>query len=201
MNGRRRKDFASLLRNIERPSEKGTYMGVASSIAGDGKNINGQNFSDGEIRDLSVALPYGISSSGVDGIRIQIIKNDNQNNVAVGVIDNKRPSVKSGCITIYDKSGSRVSLNGDGSITIYAKKIEIKSKDTKFSGAVSFGDGMSVGEDGNITIKSDVTMDGSVTMSRQVTMSGGAEISDCKLSGTTTITGSATLNNRQIQTV
>ena len=83
MNSRRRKDFAALLRNIERPSEKGTYMGVASSITGDGKNVNGQNFSEGEVRDLFFALPYGISSSGVDGIKVQIVRNDNQNNVCI----------------------------------------------------------------------------------------------------------------------
>ena len=122
---RRRKDFASLLRNMERPFENNTYMGVASSIAGDGNNINGQNFSESEIRDLFFALPYGISSSGVDGIRIQIIRNDNQNNVAVGVIDKDKPPVKSGCITIYDKAGSSISLNGDGSITINASTINI----------------------------------------------------------------------------
>lgn len=115
---RRRKDFTSLLRNIERPTERGTTMGVASSIGGDGKTINGQNSSDGEVRDLHIALPYGISSSGIDGIRIQIITNDNNNNVAVGVIDTNRPKVKSGCITIYDKAGSTISLNGDGDIYI-----------------------------------------------------------------------------------
>lgn len=115
---RRRKDFTSLLRNIERPSERGTVMGVASSIGGDGKTINGQNSSDGEVRDLHVALPYGISSSGIDGIRIQIITNDNNNNVVVGVIDTNRPKVKSGCITIYDKAGSTISLPGDGDIYI-----------------------------------------------------------------------------------
>lgn len=115
---RRRKDFTSLLRNIERPSERNTTMGIASSIGGDGKTINGQNFSDGEVRDLHVALPYGISSSGIDGVRIQIITNDNKNNVAVGVIDTNRPKVKSGCITIYDKAGSTISLNGDGDIYI-----------------------------------------------------------------------------------
>ena len=176
MGGRRRKDFASLLRNIERPSERGTYMGIASSIAGDGKNINGQNFSDGEIRDLSFALPYGISSSGVNGIRIQMIKNDNQNNVAVGVIDDKKPAVMSGCITIYDKSGSRISLNGDGSITIYAKKINIQAEDTKFSGPVTFGDGMSVDTDGNITIDSNIVMNGSTSITNGIDITGGGSI-------------------------
>lgn len=123
--GRRRKDFTSLLRNIERPSERNTTVGVASSISGNGDTINGQNSSDGEIRDLLIALPYGISSSGTDGIRIQIITNGNKNNVAVGVIDSNRPHVKSGCIIIYDKSGSSISLNGDGSITINAGTINI----------------------------------------------------------------------------
>jgi hypothetical protein len=122
---RRRKDIASLVRNIERPSERNTSMGVASSIGGDGKIINGQDLSDREVRDLHIALPYGISSSGVDGIRTQIITNDNQNNVVVGVIDKNRPQVKSGCIIIYDKSGSSISLNGDGSITIKADTINI----------------------------------------------------------------------------
>lgn len=119
---RRRKDFTSLLRNIERPAEKGTYMGVASSIAGDGKNVHGQNFSEGEVRDLFFALPYGISSSGIDGIRVQIIRNDNQNNVAVGVIDKDKPDVKSGCIIIYDKSGSQIKLNGDGTMQLKVGK-------------------------------------------------------------------------------
>lgn len=125
MMGRRRKDFTSLLRNIERPSERNTTIGVASSISGNGNAINGQNSSDGEVRDLLIALPYGISSSGIDGVRIQIITNGNKNNVAIGVIDNNRPPVKSGCITIYDKSGSSISLNGDGSITINADEINI----------------------------------------------------------------------------
>ena len=126
----RRKDIASLIRNIERPTDINTSLGIASSIGGDGKTVNGQNTKDGETRDLVFALPYGISSSGVDGIRIQIIRNDNQNNVAVGVVDNKRPKVKSGCITIYDKSGSSISLNGDGSITIEANSINIKGNAT-----------------------------------------------------------------------
>ena len=93
-------------------------MGIASSVGGDGRTINGQHSSDGEIRDMFIALPYGISSSGIDGIRIQMITNDNNNNVAVGVIDTNRPKVRSGCITIYDKAGSTISLNGDGDIYI-----------------------------------------------------------------------------------
>lgn len=125
---RRRKDMASLLRNMERPAGINTSMGIASSIEKDGKKVNGQNTKDGETRDLLFALPYGISSSGIDGIRIQIITNDNQNNVAVGVIDKKRPKVKSGCIKIYDKSGSCISLNGDGSIDINADVININGK-------------------------------------------------------------------------
>lgn len=116
---RRRKDIASLMRNIERPFERNTTMGVASSVGGDGHTINGQNTTDGEVRDLHIALPYGVSSSGIDGMRIQIITNDNQNNVVVGVIDKNRPSVKSGCLVLYDKSGNRIVLNGDGTIRLY----------------------------------------------------------------------------------
>lgn len=115
---RRRKDIASLLRNIERPVQSNTAMGIASSIGGDGQVINGQTFNDGEVRDLYIALPYGISSSGIDGMRVQVITNDNQNNVAVGVIDRNRPSVRSGCVIIYDKSGPRIILNGDGTIQL-----------------------------------------------------------------------------------
>lgn len=122
---RRRKDIASLMRNVERPIDRNTSMGIASSIGGNGKTINGQNTNDGEVRDLLLALPYGISSSGLDGMMVQIITNDNRNNTVVGVVDNNRPSVKSGCIIIYDKSGSSVSLNGDGSITIKANTINI----------------------------------------------------------------------------
>jgi hypothetical protein len=126
---RRRKDIASLIRNIERPTERNTSMGVASSIGGDGQTINGQNYNDGEVRDLSIALPYGISSSGMDGMRVQIITNDNQNNVAVGVINKNRPPVKSGCLILYDKSGVRIILNGDGTIqlrgNVYINNISI----------------------------------------------------------------------------
>lgn len=115
---RKRKDIASLIRNIERPSNRKTYMGNISSVSGNGKTINGQNFSDSEVRNLLIALPYGISSSGLDGLKIQIITNDNQNNVAVGVIDPNRPPIRSGCLAIYDKSGIRIMLNGDGSIIL-----------------------------------------------------------------------------------
>lgn len=114
----RRKDIASLLRNVERPISRGTYMGVASVIGGDGKSINGEHLKGTELSSLSMALPYGISSSGVDGVRVQIITNDNQNNVAVGVIDDNRPPVKSGCIVIYDKAGSTIALMGDGDVHI-----------------------------------------------------------------------------------
>lgn len=117
--GRRRKDFASLLRNIERPIDRPTTVGVASSIGGDGQTINGQNTADGEVRDLHVALPYGVSSSGIDGIRVQIITNDNRNNTVVGVIDKNRPPVRSGCLILYDKSGTRIVLGGDGTVNMY----------------------------------------------------------------------------------
>lgn len=140
--GRRRKDFASLLRVIERPSNGNTEMGVASSISGDGKTVNGQNTNESEARDLYIALPYGISSSGLDGIRMQIITNDNQNNVAVGVIDNNRPAVRSGCIIIYDAAGSKISLNGDGSIDISAGTVRINGKRVAVQGdKVSTPDG------------------------------------------------------------
>jgi hypothetical protein len=103
---------------MERPSGRKTTIGVASSISKNGNIVNGQDTSDSEIADLNIALPYGISSSGVDGIRIQIITNDNVNNTVVGVIDSKRPPVRSGCLILYDKSGTRISLNGDGTISI-----------------------------------------------------------------------------------
>lgn len=148
--GNRRKDLAALLRQIERPVERGLYMGVASSIDKDGKFVNGQNFNDGEVRDLLFALPYGISSSGIDGIRIQIIKNNNKNNVAVGVIDKNKPPVKSGCIIIYDKSGSLISLNGDGSITIKAKTININTQDINLDGNISINGSVSI--TGNATL-------------------------------------------------
>lgn len=115
---RRGKDIASILKNVERPIGRGTHMGVASSIGGDGKSINGEHLKGTELSGLSMALPYGISSSGVDGVRVQIITNDNQNNVAVGVIDSNRPPVKSGCIVIYDKAGSTIALVGDGDVHI-----------------------------------------------------------------------------------
>lgn len=126
MRSRRRKNFAALVRNIERPTTPNTSVGVASSINGGGDTVNGQDTRDSENRGLSFALPYGISSSGIDGIRIQMILNDNQNNVAVGVIDDKKPKVKPGCIIIYDKAGSSISLNGDGTVTINANSIDIK---------------------------------------------------------------------------
>lgn len=122
---RQKYKMARALKSVERPPAPTNTVGVASSISSDGHTVNGQNYSDGEVRDLEFALPYGISSSGLDGIRIQIITNGNKNNIAVGVIDKNRPPVKAGCLILYDKAGSTISFNGDGSIDINAKTIRI----------------------------------------------------------------------------
>ena len=201
---RKRRDIASLMRNVERPTERNTNVGVASSISGDGSIINGQVTVDGEVRDLLIALPYGISSSGVDGVRLQVIVNDNKNNVAVGVIDKNRPPIRSGCIAIYDKSGSSITLNGDGTITINCSAIKVTS------GNIAFGNGMSVDSGGNITMNNNVTINGNVTMSGGANISGGASIdnaninsaniSGATMSGMTEITGTAKYNGREIET-
>lgn len=157
---RRRNDIASLIRNIERPTERNTTMGIASSIGKDGKVVNGQNISDGEVRDLLFALPYGISSSGLDGIRVQIITNDNQNNVAVGVIDSNKPQVKSGCLILYDKSGSQIRLNGDGTVGIRC-------------GNITINDAITIDKDGNVTIDANnITLNGNVSITGSGTLNG-----------------------------
>ena len=123
--------MARALKSASRPTSPTNTMGVASSISSDGHMVNGQNYNDSEVRDLVFALPYGISSSGLDGIRVQIITNGNKNNTVVGVIDKNRPSVKSGCLTLYDKAGSTITFNGDGSIDINANTVRNNGVEVK----------------------------------------------------------------------
>lgn len=123
--------MARALKGVGKPTGRANTMGVASSISGDGHMINGQNYNDGEVRDLAFALPYGISSSGLDGIRVQIITNGNKNNTVVGVIDKNRPPVKSGCLILYDRAGSTITFNGDGSIDINANTVRINGVEMK----------------------------------------------------------------------
>ena len=101
-----------------------------SSISGDGKTLNAQNSIDGEIRDIKTLSPYGISSSGVDGIDVQVIVNDNDNNMAVGVFDKNKPPVKPGEIIIYSAGGSSIKLDSSGTITIKGNKIVIEGNTT-----------------------------------------------------------------------
>jgi len=110
---------ASTLKKVAH-SINGTVIlfGKISSITKDGKTLNIQNLLDGEIRDLSVMSPYGISSSGIDGISSQIIMNDNENNVVVGVYDKSKPTTKPGEIIIYSKFGQKIELKTDGEIKL-----------------------------------------------------------------------------------
>lgn len=114
-----RRDWVSSVKSFERGVRKiGMMMGIVSSVSNDGKIINAQSYLDGEVRELKVALPYGISSSAVDGLQVQVIVNDNDACVATGVVDKNRPSVLPGELMLYNKSGASIHLKANGDIVM-----------------------------------------------------------------------------------
>lgn len=115
-------------------------FGKITSVASDGRKVNVSNDFNGEARDLMVVGPYGISSCGLDGLFVQIGVNDNDNNVAVGVFDPSKPTVKSGEIIIYNKAGDQIKLSASGGIFV--------------TGNITFG--------GNVTINGNLTTTGGI---------------------------------------
>lgn len=94
--------------------------------SGTNSAVNIQNTVDGDIRDLRIITPFGISSCSPTGLFAQMIVNDNINNVCIGVHDPKAPIAKSGEIIIYNGAGNAyIKLGADGTVTIKGVKIDI----------------------------------------------------------------------------
>jgi phage gp45-like len=91
--------------------------------SGNSSTVNIQNTADGDIRDLRIITPYGISSCPTTGLFAQMIINDNTNNVCVGVHDPKAPVARAGEIILYSSGGAYIKLGADGIITIKSVKV------------------------------------------------------------------------------
>lgn len=140
-----------------------------TSIASNGRSANTETYNNSELRELRIVLPYGISSSALDGMVVQVIVNEeNENDTIVGVIDGNRPSVKSGEVIIYSRFGSQIELLQDGNINIISDKHVSVISDKHVSvncktASISAPDGMSISSiDGDINIS---TANGNVNVS------------------------------------
>jgi len=92
---------------------------IITSISKSNRTINTKTHSNSEIRGSIVMLPYGISSSGVDGIKAQVLmSDDNYTTSVIGVYDTSRPPTEPGEVVIYTKHGQRIQLLKDGNIVI-----------------------------------------------------------------------------------
>ena len=89
-----------------------------TTVAGNGHYANVEGYTNSEIRELSIMLPYGISSSALEGMGVQVILNSCNNGTIVGVMDNGRPRVKPGEVILYSSSGSRIEMLSDGKIKL-----------------------------------------------------------------------------------
>ena len=93
--------------------------------SGTNTKLNIQNTANGEVREVKVVAPYGVSSCPPSGLFAQMIINDDINNTCVGVHDPKAPTAKSGEIVLYSSGGAYIKLGADGSVTISGKRINI----------------------------------------------------------------------------
>ncbi len=90
---------------------------IISSIGKGGRTANVQTYNVSELRDIRIMLPYGISSSGLDDMMVQVIIEE-KNISIVGTYDTDRPDVNPGEIIIYSKFGSSIKLDKNGDIII-----------------------------------------------------------------------------------
>ena len=114
----------SMVRNMSKTENRAkdagrtnTFGKVTSTNMG-GKLANVETNSGSEIRELTITLPYGMSSSAIDGMVVQVVLNSANDGTVVGIIDSKRPVVSPGQTILYDKSGSRIEMLGDGTIRL-----------------------------------------------------------------------------------
>jgi phage gp45-like len=85
-------------------------------VGADGRTST-ETYSGTELRELRVVLPYGISSSALDGMMVQVVINDNGGTV-VGVVDPDRPHTDQGETVVYSRYGATISLRSDGDIVM-----------------------------------------------------------------------------------
>lgn len=93
--------------------------------SGTSTKLNIQNTANGEVREVKVIAPYGVSSCPPSGLFAQMIINDDVNNTCVGVHNPKAPEAKPGEIVLYSSGGAYIKLGADGSVTISGKRINI----------------------------------------------------------------------------
>lgn len=93
--------------------------------SGSNTKVNVQNTVNGEVRDLKVITPYGVSSCPINGLFAQMIVNDDVNSVCVGTHDPSAPKANAGEIILYSSGGAYIKLGADGSITIHGTRIDI----------------------------------------------------------------------------
>jgi len=89
-----------------------------TSVDADGKYMNAESYRGGEMREMTIMLPFGISSSAIDGVSVQVSLNSANSGTIVGVNDPNRPKVKPGQLILYDKSGSRIEFRENGTIAL-----------------------------------------------------------------------------------
>lgn len=143
-----RRNFPSIVRQAENGFRQiFNSIGKVSSVSGDGKLINAQTYQDGEARESRIVLPYGISSSALDGQLTQVIYNDDST-IVVGIIDKSRPSVAPGEIIIYSKGGAIIKLDKTGNITIVGN--------TRMTGNMNII--------GNLSVSGTITMNGKTVL-------------------------------------
>lgn len=93
--------------------------------SGTSTKLNIQNTANGEVREVKVVAPYGVSSCPPSGLFAQMIINDDVNNTCVGVHNPKAPEAKPGEVVIYSSGGAYIKLGADGSVTISGNRINI----------------------------------------------------------------------------
>ena len=93
--------------------------------SGSNTKVNIQNAVNGEVRELKVITPYGISSCPINGLFAQMIINDDVNSVCVGTHDPSAPKVNAGEIMLYSSGGAYIKLSADGSVIIHGTRIDI----------------------------------------------------------------------------
>jgi len=113
------KRWVTELNNLKRNAGSmiSSILGTISSVSSGGKSANIESFKDSELRELRIMLPYGISSSALDGMTAQVMINDGHGTIS-GIYDTSRPNVKPGEIVIYSKYGAKITLSDDGKISI-----------------------------------------------------------------------------------
>lgn len=129
--------------------------GVLSSTGSGGKKANINNLHGSQLRDVTVIMPYGVSSRPKKGVKVQTLVNDDDDVAMVGCYDSNRPDVEAGETMIYSNVGSIIYLDKNGNIIIKSKKnVSISAKSVSISAD-------------SVSINSNVSINGSLTVNGQ----------------------------------